>query len=87
MFEEDAIEELANEGLFFSHPRLNGLQVTCFSCGNVLTATSGGQQIKTENFVHLDSCCKLAAPDPPASAPAPLLAIRCAYLKTMSFWC
>merc|ERR1711971_313638 len=52
------VQHLANEGLFFSHPRMKGLQVTCFSCGNVFTAC-GGQQ--TQTFVHLDSCCKSTA--------------------------
>ena len=76
------VQDLANEGLFFSHPRLRELQVTCFSCGNVLTANGG--QTQTQTFVHLDSCCKSATPDPPATAP--FLAVRCV-LKTIVFCC
>ena len=56
---------LASDGLFFSHPRLRGLQVTCFSCGNV--SDSSVQQVGP--FVHLDTCSRSTSPDLPVSAP------------------
>ena len=75
-------QALAKEGLFFSHPRLTGFQVSCFSCGNVDPAPvdqpcAGASDQQTTSFVHLDSCNKSASALPLPSAP--LLALRFAF--------
>merc|ERR1712107_412618 len=71
-------QALAKEGLFFSHPRLTGFQVSCFSCGNVDTAPvdqhcAGASDQQTTVFAHLDSCNKSASA--PLLPSAPLLAL------------
>merc|ERR1712130_699677 len=69
--------DFANAGFFYSHSRMNGLQVTCFSCARVLDITSCADP----HFagLHSPTCQRTSPviePDHIPAAPGCLLALR-----------